>query len=228
MSPTRSHDPRLFAVLLAFLAMGGCHIGPDLRVAGDAGSKVTFDAGERLLEEGRAVEAVTAFRRRIREEGVDLKALNGLAIAYNELGRPDLAAEMFSRALAMAPDDPGTLNNIGFSALRRADERLARHYLEKAQRGHGDHVKIGGNLARLALLEKMNRSLPARSAPAPAAMAKEDQRLSDAIHITLPRRGVQTASITPAPEVRQPAPLPVSMIDFTAVTDPFSRRSAAE
>ncbi len=228
MASRSEYHPRIFGAVLALIVLSGCHAGPDLRVAADVTSKVSFDAGERLLEEGRAVEAVTAFRRRIREKGADLKALNGLAIAYNELGRTDLAAEMFSRALAMAPDDPGTLNNIGFAALRRADERLARHYLEQAQRGEGDHAKIEGNLARLALLEKSRRSRAARPALAPAVTSTAARRPLEAIKIALPARDARTPAAMPVPEARQPTPSQSSMIDFMTVADPFSRHLQAE
>ena len=224
-SPATRH---LVAVLLASLALSGCSAGPDIRVSGEAASKASFGQGKHLLEAGRAVDAVTAFRRQLRVEGADLQALNGLAIAYSELGRMDLAAEMFSRALALSPDDPATLNNIGFSALRRADERLARHYLEKARRENGDHEKIGGNLARLALLEEMNRMGPAKPALTPAMMSKEDLRSSEVMRISLPRQGARTRSARPALEVRQPTSSPRSMIDFTAVSDPFSRPLATK
>ncbi len=221
LSPVARHP--IVLVLLASLALSGCGAGPDIRVNEEAASKVSLGEGKRLLEAGRAVEAVTAFRRQLRVEGADLQALNGLAIAYSELGRMDLAAEMFSRALALSPDDPATLNNIGFSALRRADERLARHYLEKARRENGDHEKIGGNLARLALLEEMNRMDPAKPVLTPAMMSKQDLRSSEVMRISLPRRGAQIRSASPTLEIRQPTSLPRSMIDFTAVTDPFSR-----
>lgn len=225
-SSNTSHR-RTCLVLLAFMAMGGCTAGPDLRVSDEAVAKASYGEGKRLLEEGRAVEAVTAFRRHVRAEGASLEVLNGLAIAYGELGKPDLSTEMFSRALAIAPGDPATLNNIGFSALRRADERLARHYLEKARRGQGDDEKIAGNLVRLALLQEINRKPAARPALAPAVMSQQERQFLEVNRIAVPGNDAETPSTTPIPKARQPKPLPRSMVDFTAVIDPFSWDRAA-
>jgi len=156
--------------------LSACSDKPDLRVAGKAPSPISFAEGKRLLEAGRAAEAVTAFRTRLREYGADLQGLNGLAIAYSELGRPDLAADMFGRALTLKPNDPATLNNIGFSALRRADVVLARHYLEKAQQGEGGFDEIDGNLERLALFETFDKGRPThKERPAKPTLSQVQQ-----------------------------------------------------
>ncbi|MDH3662417.1 MAG: tetratricopeptide repeat protein [Alphaproteobacteria bacterium] len=198
------------ACLCALIAASGCSAGPDLRVSNQDAPLASIAEGRQLLDQGRAVEAVSAFRRYLRREGGDLRGLNGLAIAYSELGRQDLAAEMFARALALAPDDPATLNNIGFSALRRADARLARRYLEKARGQSGDLEEIEGNLARLALLEAIERR-PASPPTYRQAMQAARQDRSSSI----------------APDATPSAPSPAALIDFTAVNDPFSRPRAA-
>ncbi len=219
---------RTFGIQLVLLLMSACGAGPDLRVADEVVPEVSAGEGKRLLEEGRAVDAVAAFRRRMREDGKDLQALNGLAIAYGELGRTDLAAEMFSRALAMSPNDPATLNNIGFAALRRADERLARHYLEKARQGDGRLEKIEGNLAQLAWLEKIDRRRAMTTTLKSAAITSEARPSYRGTRISLLGGQKQAATIASVPKVPRPGRLPRSMIDFTAVNDPFSQRRAAE
>lgn len=197
------------AVLYALMAMGGCSAGPDVQIAGEPAPGISIAEGRRLLEEGRAVEAVTAFRQLLRRQGADLQALNGLAIAYSELGRADLATEMFSRALTMAPDDAATLNNIGFSALRRADVMLARHYLTRAHGRNGELEEIEGNLARLALLERIEL----RSAPAfvlPAFVEKDATQV------------VERSPVSHGDEAEVSRDPTTTMIDFTTVMDPFA------
>ena len=213
---------------LAFLCLCGCATGPELRPSGGSATSSTKGEGRRFLEQGRAVEAVSAFRKRIRKEGADLQALNGLAIAYNELGKPDLAAEMFSRALAIAPDDPVTLNNIGFAALRRADKHLARRYLERARIGGSGFEKIEGNLAGLAWLENVDQKRRKASDIRPGGLPAKSRAPTQPLLISLPNGVAPTSSATNAPSDHARQPLPRTMIDFTAVVDPFSEERTAE
>lgn len=228
MSPPVVSRRWSLVVLSVYLVLSACSERPGLRLADIPKSDITVAEGKRLLEEGRAVEAVAAFRAQLRQEGVDLQGLNGLAIAYSELGRPDLAAEMFGRALALKPDDPATLNNIGFAALRRAEAKLARHYLERARRQRGDLGEIEGNLAGLALLESITETRLSRKALTRAALIAEDGEPEPAVRLSMPNSDPHAAS-TKSPlregSSRQSATV---LVDFTAVTDPFLDHRAAE
>lgn len=223
MSPSCRSFLRCIVACCAMFAATGCSAKPELRAIGAPAAAVSIGEGKGLLEQGRAVEAVAAFRALLRRNGDDLQGLNGLAIAYSELGRPDLAAEMFARALAMAPDDPATLNNIGFAALRRANTPLARHYLKKASGRNSDHQEILGNLEGLAFLEaidrgayrsasKLGRTFDATSDSSPVVrrIAYRSAHQSD---------DPETASpVSPTPQLNAS---PTAMVDFTAVVDPF-------
>lgn len=230
MSPSAMSFRRCFLACCLSLALTGCSAKTELRAVGMPASPLSIAEGRRLLDEGRAAEAVAAFRKLIRQEGDDLRALNGLAIAYSELGRPDLAAEMFSRALAMAPGDPATLNNIGFAALRRANVPLARHYLEKASGQKSDHQEIAGNLEGLAVLEEIDRGQNRTPDRLRQALHATPERSRAVHHVTLRTDVFETASlVSPTPTstlAPTPAPnaSPTAMIDFTAVIDPFSHR----
>ena len=217
-------------VLCAVLAIAGCSTQPALRPVGHPPSPISMVQAKQLLGQGRAAEAVSAFRKLLRQGGDDLQGLNGLAIAYSELGRSDLAAEMFSRALAIAPNDPATLNNIGFSALRRADASLARHYLEKAdrQKGDRDHDEIEGNLAGLALLERFERMPSTRPAMTRAALLSWDKRSASVNHLKLPKNGRQVTAAFAALDVTPSEPPKAIMVDFTTVFDPFSDHQTTE
>lgn len=211
-------------ILCVLSTLWSCSAKPGLRVASNEAAPVSIVEGKRLLEEGQAVEAVAVFRAARRTDGASVDILNGLAIAYGELGKPDLAAEMFGRALALKPNDPATLNNIGFAALRRADAVLARHYLERADAGTSDLAEISGNLEGLALLEKARRERLSRRASLRAAA------FSDEIDVK-PRMSLSIAN--PAPDLNPSSRPPLTqstatLIDFAAVNDPFLDPLTAE
>ncbi|MEM9626556.1 MAG: tetratricopeptide repeat protein [Pseudomonadota bacterium] len=228
MTMTAAATYRHLALILSVLGLYGCSTGPELRTSTSLAASPSKSEGKRLLEEGRAVEAVASFRRHLREEGADLRVLNGLAIAYSELGKPDLAAEIFSRALTMAPDDPATLNNIGFAALRRADKNLARRYLKKAQLKGSGFDKIKGNLAGLDWLEGLERKHPKGPHLAQALLPAKGRPPNTPLLVSLPKGGTAIPSTRNAlPDQPQQSP-PSFMLDFTTVVDPFSSERTAE
>jgi Flp pilus assembly protein TadD len=217
----------LLTVLALLAVLGACRSVPELRPSAENASPASFEEGKRLLEEGRTVEAVSTFRRHLREKGADLNGLNALAIAYAELGHADLAAEMFGRALALKPDDAATLNNIGFAALRRADGRLARRYLEQARR-QGDMLdEIDGNIERLHLLEMVEAVRSRSPALRQAAWHGPEQQPSAVVHLSIrkptPRTPTPSAEETATPTSPKP-----ELIDFMTVNDPFSPNTRAK
>ena len=215
----RAALPIWYLVILGMLpALLACSARPDLRIASNGATPNSIAEGRRLLEEGRAVEAVSAFRALLRRDGDNVGGLNGLAIAYSELGKRNLAAEMFGRALARKPNDPATLNNIGFAALRRADVELARHYLERAGARTGTLDEISGNLKGLALVEEAERELASRRASLRTAYFSEefDHEPTVRLSIAEPAPGSIPSGLPP------PAGPNVTLVDFAAVIDPFS------
>jgi tetratricopeptide (TPR) repeat protein len=217
----------LIAMLTALVGLGACRSVPELRLAGDIASPAGLAEGRRLLEAGRAVEAVGAFRRYLRENGADLSGLNALAITYAELGRSDLAAEMFGRALALKPDDPATLNNIGFAALRRADGKLARRYLERARQASNELAEIEGNIERLLLLEMIEHARSRTPVFRQAAWHGPDQQPSAIIHLSTGRSRSPSSSSGPK-ETATPSPPQPVLIDFMTVNDPFQPSSVSK
>jgi Tfp pilus assembly protein PilF len=217
----------LLALLPGLAACGqGSGQKPLLRLADLGSTEASFEEGRRLLDRGHVAKAVTAFRAALRRDGPTAPVLNGLAIAYAELGRPAEAADMFSRALAIAPDDPATLNNIGFAALRRADTVLARLYLERAERQGSSEDKIGGNLARLARLETtMHRhtALPGTMiAKADAASPFSVERLTASAQQL---NGLQQQDLVASAAFRRaagPSGEAATLIDFAGVVDPWA------
>src|SRR3546814_10395349 len=62
------------------------------------------------------------------------EAVNGLAAAYDQLGRYDLSERFYQRALAMDPGSVQTLNNFGYSLMLQGRHDLALTFFRDAAR----------------------------------------------------------------------------------------------
>src|SRR3546814_11331582 len=69
--------------------------------------------------------SVKRFLRAMAGDPASVEAVNGLAAAYDQLGRHDLAERYYQRALAMDPTAVQTLNNLGYSLLLQGKPELA-------------------------------------------------------------------------------------------------------
>ena len=174
-----------------------------------------------LIDQGKPAEAITVFRSLQRKEGSSLRALNGLAIAHAELGRSDLAAEFFAKALALSPEDPATLNNIGYAALRRQETSLARRYLEMARESDERAPEINNNLDALKRLQARRQASTFAEAPISADIAGEKmmvQRMSETT-VRLARHQPPSSDRTIKENV--PPSQNAALIDFSELLDPW-------
>lgn len=72
-------------------------------------------SGRAAFRDGRVAEAGGIFRRAVQRRPGDVGALNGLAAVYDRVGRYDLAAPLYRRALALEPDSAMTRRNLALS-----------------------------------------------------------------------------------------------------------------
>jgi len=194
---------------------------PSLQLAAADDEMTSLKHAIQLIDQGKTVEAITAFRSLLRGDGPSLPVLNGLAIAHAELGRPDLAAVFFAQALTLSPDDPMTLNNIGYAALRRRDTSLARRYLHMAEQAGDGTPEISANLHALERLENWR----------PFLIVNEASGLGDALgsSFAMQRKNVSTVRLTKLqPSHHNPRPKPEiqsqptrALIDFSELFDPW-------
>jgi tetratricopeptide (TPR) repeat protein/TolB-like protein len=100
-------------------------LGPDLPSA-------QLVAGQCELSRHAYPEAVDRLQRAIELDPLNLKAYTSLWVAFEELGRPELAQETIDRALRTRPDDWVTHYDIGrFFYYERHDPERAIPYFEK-------------------------------------------------------------------------------------------------
>jgi tetratricopeptide (TPR) repeat protein len=71
-----------------------------------------IDRGKTLLSRGQNADAISAFRTALRQEENSAEAHNGLAIAYDRIGRKDLARRYFELAVADKPQDQRYRTNL--------------------------------------------------------------------------------------------------------------------
>lgn len=108
------------AALASCLASIGCTATPQLSIkpVQRGASSPTGDAyaeAKRQLEAGNMALAVDGFRRAVRQSPESADALNGLAVAYDNLGRFDLSRRFYELALAADPTSAKVRHNMEVS-----------------------------------------------------------------------------------------------------------------
>jgi hypothetical protein len=87
----------------------------------------SYATGKAEYAAGHYGLAIRSFERELGRYPRSVRALNGLGACYDQLGRYDVARTYYFQALALAPDDTRTLNNLGYSTY------LAGQYAEAAK-----------------------------------------------------------------------------------------------
>jgi len=91
-----------------------------------------YHRGKVLLASNDVPGAVAAFRAALADNPQSIDALNGLGIAFDRLGRYDIARGYYDMALALAPDSPLVLNNLGYSLYLQGQDAAAIPFLRRA------------------------------------------------------------------------------------------------
>ena len=137
--------------------------------------------GDTLLTIGAVNEAILAYNSALARDGGDLSAERGLAKAYLQTGRPELAAVPLSRALAQSPDDPKLLMLLGVTQDIESRHREAQAYYQRGLRRAPDDPALTVDLAlSLALSGNYANAIAVLQpvATAPRASAQERQTLA--------------------------------------------------
>jgi len=180
-------------IVLVSTALGGCQsiFGGGSAFTADASlndSDIQSYFEQRLamgrihLEAGRPTQAVIAFRQASYDPRYAGEALNGMAIAYDIIGRPDLAARYFAEAVAAAPNDPRFARNL--ARLEGRGVVPASSPVEQAE------VEDSGELMALAEPEKPD----VRGA---ITVASRRQASNSAVHVEQ-RPAMQVAKVSRA------------------------------
>ena len=83
--------------------------------------KTYYHKGKQHLASREYGLAMDAFLRDLSLRGKNIDSLNGLAIAYDRLGRYDISQRYYKQALALQPTSPVTLSNLAYSQYKQGD-----------------------------------------------------------------------------------------------------------
>lgn len=119
------------------LALTGCSFGPrlhsgfpevrDVPVLANLSPAESLVRARGFLAARQYGLAIELFRTAGHDPSLELDSLNGLAIAYDGIGRGDLAERYFQKALALRTDDARTRRNLAtfYATSKQQEKRLA-------------------------------------------------------------------------------------------------------
>ena len=186
---------RISVLMISGMFLGGCAgfggTSPSLwsmiESSGHSEPKLTaYEQGKRDLQLGSFGLAIGAFQKELAENPNSIPALNGLAIAYDRLGRHDIAQRYLDLALTLDPNAVVTLNNLAYLNLTQGNPTVAADYGRRARVAVSagemrvtDSVAaaVSNNLAIAADLA-MNDAKVAFDVPSPSDMPSEIRQIA--------------------------------------------------
>lgn len=162
-----------------------------------------LDAGRAHLSAGRTTLAIESFRVAARDPQLAAKALNGLAVSYDRLQRPDLARSYFTQGLAAAPDDEQITRNLARFEVRQATFALQR--AERQATLAAAHEFLDKHPLEQASAEVRVAAEPVQPVPA-KRLPRDVQLVSSASGVSLQRRADSGATQPARVMVAQRAP----------------------
>jgi Flp pilus assembly protein TadD len=156
--------------LAGLLVLLGCQDGPaiatppvpnpDLDAAPLASDELTR-LGRQDLSAGNSGLAEEHFRTAVEKNRDNYTAWIGLAAAYDNLKRFDLADRAYAEAVRLKGESPWIMNNIGYSYFLRGDRARALNELERAAALSPNNPVILNNIRMVRAGDLPNR----RAAP---------------------------------------------------------------
>lgn len=116
--------------------------------------------GREALAAGNSGTAEQHFRRAVAKDAGDVPSWIGLAAAYDNLGRFELADRAYQQAISRGGETAYILNNRGYSYLLRGDRRRAGILLRRALALEPENPVVLNNLRLLRSGERPNRAEP--------------------------------------------------------------------
>ncbi|MFN3482739.1 MAG: tetratricopeptide repeat protein [Rhabdaerophilum calidifontis] len=121
---------------------------------GDA--EIAAAYGRALAEVGRFEEARSVLVNAHSADRPDWRVLSTQGSVADQLGDHVRARAFYAQALAIAPNQPGILNNLGLSHLLTRDLAKAEEYLRLAAAQPGADARVRANLALALRLQGRN------------------------------------------------------------------------
>ncbi|WP_310474659.1 tetratricopeptide repeat protein [Sandarakinorhabdus sp.] len=163
---------------------------PSGTVANNQDETAALAEGRSLLAAGNAAQAISAFRQALGQNSGSVAALNGIAIAYDRLGRIDLSRQHFEMALALEPGAGDIAYNLGWTLHRAGQHRDAIAWLQRASSSDDGRAATAARRALLLVAAALENAamVPTIAADAPVrvASARIDMASSGEAVLVLP------------------------------------------
>jgi len=115
--------------------------------------------GKKYYRQGSYGLAERHFRKAVELHPRDAESWLGLAAAYDQLRRFDLADRAYAQVIQMIGETPEVMNNLGFSYMLRSDYRRARATLLAARAKAPDNPHIAANLKMLDQAQRKSKGV---------------------------------------------------------------------
>ncbi len=133
-------------------------------------------AGRAHLKAGRPTQAVTAFRQASYDPRFAGEAYNGMAIAYAQIGRDDLASALFAKAVAANPNDERFARNLARLEGRGAVPTLPETAPAQMAVNDMELPAVAAPVAPVAATPAVPAAPAARNAPATRTVQAEPRK----------------------------------------------------
>jgi Flp pilus assembly protein TadD len=110
-------------------------------------------AGQALIENAQAASALDYLQPAAVIRPGSWQTQLALGVAYDQLGKPVRARAAFNRALALKPNHPGILSNLGMNYAADGDPAMAERYLRQAVSLPDAPIQARQNLALVLALQ---------------------------------------------------------------------------
>jgi tetratricopeptide (TPR) repeat protein len=115
--------------------------------------------GKKYYRQGSYGLAERHFRKAVELHPRDAESWVGLAAAYDELRRFDLADRAYAQVIKLIGETPEVMNNLGYSYMLRSDYRRARATLFAARAKAPNNPHILANLKMLDQAERKSKGI---------------------------------------------------------------------
>lgn len=128
-----------------------------------ASSGDSYQDGRAMLAAGNIPAAVAAFRSALVSAPQSIDALNGLAVAYDRMGRYDVSRSYYDAALAIDPNAALVLNNLGYSLYLQGNYQAAIPLLQRAMDSNDSAARSTGQRVLNLVAARMRADAAAAS-----------------------------------------------------------------
>jgi len=204
------YQVRIVCTAATITFLGGCSaFQPQAKLEIRAVESVERLAKQDALAEGRALlnlgqnaNAISAFREALREQPDSGDAYNGLAVAYDRIGRKDLAQRYFELALSFDPENPKYRANLARLFNRNGQPKLAAALVDPVQ-----DAELPAPKADIEFVAALGDQAPQEAAPAIAIEAPALTALAAVGPIAAAVAVQPTLGNSPSPESRLSSPV---------------------